>query len=315
MSGVGGTFQPLKRLAAGRGIDGLLVLVALVWGSSYLVAKELTNHAPIAGILAVRFGSAAVLMAAIWAAGRALGKREAFSKWDVRLGALYGLLVGAIMWIETNSIHMTSATNAGLIISLTIIFTPIIEGVWARNHLPRIFFVAATGAVVGVAILVSAGGFGNLNFGDFIMLAAAVLRAWTTAAQGKLAVGKQLSSFNVTVIQFAVIGIGYALLAPAALGAAVAGFGVQQWLEMAYLVLFCSVFGFVGLMVGIRRTSATRASLLLSTEPVWAVVVAASFGGEALGWLGALGAAMIIGFSYWGLSIEASWRQPTPPAQ
>jgi drug/metabolite transporter (DMT)-like permease len=297
------------------GVDGLLLAVALVWGSSYLVAKELTNHAPIAGLLSLRFGSAALLMFGIWAVGRALGKRERFSKWDVRLGALYGLLVGTIMWIETNSIHMTSATNAGLIISLTIIFTPIIEGAWARNWLPPMFFVAAVGAVVGVALLVSAGGFANLNLGDFIMFGAAIIRAWTTTIQGRFAKGKTLSSFNVTVVQFAVIGIGYALIAPNALGQTIVSFGGQQWLELAYLVLFCSVFGFVGLMVGIRRTSATRASLLLSTEPVWAVVVAAGFGGETLGWLGALGAAMIIGFSYWGLSIEASWRQPTQPEQ
>jgi drug/metabolite transporter (DMT)-like permease len=286
----------------------------MVWGSSYLVAKDLTDHAPIPGILAIRFGSAAILMMAIWAAGRALGKRERFTKWDVRLGALYGLLVGTIMWIETNSLHLTSATNAGLIISLTIIFTPIIEGIWARHWLPAKFFGAAVGAVTGVAILVSAHGFANLNFGDFIMLAAAVLRGWTTAAQGKLTAGKQMSSFNVTVIQFSVVGIGYALLAPNAIATAVGGFAGQQWLEMGFLVLLCSVFGFVGLMVGIRSTSATRASLLLSTEPVWAVVVAAGFGGEALGWLGALGAVLIIGFSYWGLNIEASWRQPTPPA-
>lgn len=295
------------------GVDGLLILVAAVWGSSYLVAKDLTEHAPIAGILAVRFGSAAVLMWLIWAVGRALGKRERFSTWDVRLGALYGLLVGSIMWIETNSLHLTSATNAGLIISLTIIFTPVIEGIWMRSMLPAKFFAAATGAVVGVAILVSANGFGNLNFGDLIMLAAAVLRAWTTAAQGKLSAGKQLSSFNVTVVQFAVIGLLYALLAPGSIAATATGFAAQQWLELAYLVLFCSVFGFVGLMVGIRRTSATRASLLLSTEPVWAVVVAAGFGGETLGWIGAIGAALIIGFSYWGLNIEASWRQPTQP--
>ena len=298
-----------------KSVDALLIVVALFWGSSYLVAKDLTNHAPITGMLSIRFGTAAILMLAIWAVGRATGKREAFSKWDVRLGAFYGLLVATIMWIETNSIHLTSATNAGLIISLTIIFTPIIEGIWSRNMLPAKFFVAAVGAVAGVAILVSANGFANLNFGDFIMLGAAVLRAWTTTAQGRLSIGRKLSSFNLTVVQFAVIGLVYALLAPGAIVTAAQGFGPQQWLGIAFLVVFCSVFGFVGLMVGIRSTSATRASLLLSTEPVWAVLIAAGFGGEKLGWLGAIGAVAIIGFSYWGLSIEASWRQPTPPAQ
>jgi drug/metabolite transporter (DMT)-like permease len=85
-------------------------------------------------------------------------------------------------------------------------------------------------------------------------------------------------------------------------------FETQQWLEMAFLVLFCTVFGFVALQYGILRTSATRASLLLSTEPIWAVVTATAFGGERLFIVGLIGAVLIIGGSYWGLAIETKHR-------
>ena len=110
-----------------------------------------------------------------------------------------------------------------------------------------------------------------------------------------------------------VVGALALLLVPGEVLETAQGYELTQWLVLLYLVGFASVFGFVGLMFGIRKTSASRASLLLSTEPVWAVIIASSIGGETLGWLGLLGAAMIIGFSYWGLGIEASWRQPTRP--
>lgn len=293
----------MKRFFNFGKVDLLLLATAIVWGASYLNAKDLTQHATVNSMLAFRFTSAAVLMAII-----ALFRGNKFSKHDWMLGALYGVAVGTIMQIETNGIKITSATNAGLIISLTIIFTPILESIWSRAWLPRMFFVAAVGAIVGVALLVSGNGFKQPNLGDALMLGAAVLRAITTTAQGKLAEGRSISSFNVTVVQLAVCGLSYLALDFGGVVNLVHDFGAQQWFEMSFLVLLCTVFGFVALQYGILRTSATRASLLLSTEPIFAVLTAAVFGGESLFIIGIIGAAMIIGSSYWGLAIEAKHR-------
>jgi drug/metabolite transporter (DMT)-like permease len=284
-------------------VDLLLLATAIVWGASYLNAKDLTQHASVNAMLAFRFTSGAILMGLI-----AIARGNKFSKHDWMLGSLYGVAVGTIMQIETNGIKITSATNAGLIISLTIIFTPILESVWSRSWLPRMFFVAAVGAIVGVGLLVSGNGFKQPNLGDALMLGAAVLRAITTTAQGKLAEGRQVSSFNVTVVQLAVCGFSYLAIDFGGVVNLVHDFGAKQWFEMAFLVLLCTVFGFVALQYGILRTSATRASLLLSTEPIFAVLTAVAFGGEKLFIVGLLGAAMIIGSSYWGLAIEAKHR-------
>ena len=74
-------------------------------------------------------------------------------------------------------------------------------------------------------------------------------------------------------------------------------------------MLLCTVYGFFAMMWGIRRTSASRIALLQGTEPVWAVLIAIMFGGEALNWVGAIGALLIIGSCYWGLGIEQAARQ------
>ena len=284
-------------------VDVLLLATAIFWGGSYLAAKDLTEHASVNSILAFRFTAAALIMTLI-----VLARGNKFSKADWQLGALYGVAVGTIMQIETNGIKLTSATNAGLIISLTIIFTPILESVWSRSWLPRKFFIAAVGAIVGVALLVSGNGFKEPNVGDGLMLGAAILRAITTTAQGKLAEGRKVSSFNVTVVQLTVCGLSYLALDFGGTVKLVNEFETQQWLNMAFLVLLCTVFGFVALQYGILRTSPSRASLLLSTEPIWAVLTATVFGGEQLFFVGFIGAALIIGCSYWGLGIENRHR-------
>jgi threonine/homoserine efflux transporter RhtA len=56
----------------------------------------------------------------------------------------------------------------------------------------------------------------------------------------------------------------------------------STWAVLAYLALGCSVFAFLAQTAAVQRTSASRASLLLGTEPVWAVATGIVLGGEHL---------------------------------
>jgi drug/metabolite transporter (DMT)-like permease len=212
------------------------------------------------------------------------------------------------MTFETNAIALTSATNSGLIISLSIIFTPIIEGAVNKFWLPRNFFVAAGGAIMGVGFLVGGGGFQEPNLGDFLMLIAAVLRAGYQVAQGKLTFGRKVDNLNMTVFQTLSAGLIFLVVDPAGTVSAAAAYGAKEWALMAFLILFCTIYGFFAMTWGIRKTSASRIALLQGTEPVWAVVIAVIIGGESMGPLGLLGAVLIIGSCYWGLGLEQRAR-------
>jgi drug/metabolite transporter (DMT)-like permease len=293
-----------------REVDLALILVAALWGASYLSAKTLTEHAPVLTVLSLRFISTSLAMALIWSI-----KRDRFTRPEVILGIGLGTSQGLILFCETSGVAKTSATNAGLIISLAIIFTPIFESIASKNWLPRPFFVATVVAVVGVALLVSDKGFAAPGLGDWLMLAAALFRALHVTAMGHLTKAKSYSSVNITLLQSITCAVMYSVFSIDGIKDAVQTFDLGLWLDLAFLSLLCGAFAFLVTLWAIRRTSSSRASLLLGTEPVWAVIVGISLGGENLALLGFLGAAMIIGSSYFGQRIETKHRLLTQAEQ
>lgn len=293
-----------------REVDLALLLVAALWGASYLSAKTLTEHAPVPTVLSLRFISTSLAMALIWSI-----KRDRFTRPEVILGIGLGTSQGLILFCETSGVSKTSATNAGLIISLAIIFTPIFESIASKNWLPRPFFVATVVAVVGVALLVSDKGFATPGLGDWLMLAAALFRALHVTAMGHLTKSKSYSSVTITLLQSVTCAVMYSIFSIDGIKDAVRTFDMGLWLDLAFLSLLCGAFAFLVTLWAIRRTSSSRASLLLGTEPVWAVIVGISLGGESLALLGFLGAAMIIGSSYFGQRIETKHRLLTQAEQ
>lgn len=289
-------------------VDLALIAVALVWGASFAVAKDLTEQIGVAPALALRFLIAAAATSALCAArrirppsGRALA-----------VAALLGGSQAAAIGLETWGVHLTSATNAGLLISLALVFTPALESVASRVRLPRSSFVAAVGAVVGVALLVSDEGLSAPNAGDALVILAALVRAAHVTASGRLTRDLPDSSIGVILVQMCVCAIVFSALAGPDLADSAVALDGAGWLRAGFLGLLCSLFAFLVQLWAVRRTSATRASILMGTEPLWALLVGVAVAGEAIGPAGAIGAAVLIAASYLGQAAERRHRLAGP---
>ncbi|MGW9404162.1 DMT family transporter [Arthrobacter sp. NPDC055585] len=293
-----------RRLAAlltARRVDLLLLLVAMVWGSSYLAAKTLTATVGVTVILSLRFLITALALAAIWL----IWNRRRTTRREAATGVVLGFTQAAVLILETHGIAGTSATNAGLIISLVVVFTPVTESIAFRVKLPRTVFVAGVIAVVGVCLLVSADGFAAPGPGDLLVLAAAAVRAIHVTAVSALTRGRGFSALNLTLVQGVVCALLYTAADYQGVLRAVQGFGPGEWMGVLYLGLVCSVFAFLVQTWAIQQTSGSRASLLMGTEPIWAVLIGISIGQEPLALLGFAGAALIVGGTYLGLRAES----------
>ncbi len=113
-----------------RATDLGLLAVAAVWGSSYLATKEIASPDTVFALLGVRFALAtAVLTVVLCRRLAGLTRAEATS------GVVGGMLLAAVCIAETYGVTMTSASNAGLIMALTIVVTPMIQ----RHRVSRRF--------------------------------------------------------------------------------------------------------------------------------------------------------------------------------
>ncbi|WP_307128797.1 DMT family transporter [Streptomyces sp. B1I3] len=277
-----------------------VLLVAVVWGASYLAAKGITTTHTVIAVLVLRF---AIVLPVLVVAGRRRLRALKAAQW--RGAALLGLVLSGIFLLETYGVVHTSATNAGLIISLTMIFTPLAEAVVTRVRPSGTFLAAAGLSVAGVVLLTQGGGFTSPSAGDLLMLLAALARTVHVLAMARIKAVRDADSLSLTTVQLGSAVAVFAVLAAVpgtgqAPWTAAADFDAAQWAGLVFLSVFCTLFAFFVQMWSVRRTSPSRVSLLLGTEPLWAAAVGISLGGERLGVLGVLGAALVLAGTAWG---------------
>ncbi|MFG3349935.1 DMT family transporter [Streptomyces sp. NPDC048018] len=277
-----------------------VLVVAVVWGASYLAAKGITTAHTVLAVLVLRFALVLpVLVAAGWRRLRALDAAQ----W--RGAGLLGLILAGIFLLETYGVVQTSATNAGLIISLTMIFTPLAEAAVTRVRPSRAFLAAAALSVTGVVLLTQGGGFTAPSSGDLLMLLAALARTVHVLAMSRIKAVRSADSLSLTTVQLGSAVAVFAVLAAApGTGAppwAVAlDFGPREWAGLLFLSVFCTLFAFFVQMWAVRRSSASRVSLLLGTEPLWAAAAGIALAGDRPGVLGLAGAALVLAGTGWG---------------
>ncbi|WP_371675867.1 DMT family transporter [Streptomyces sp. NBC_01276] len=277
-----------------------VLLVAVVWGGSYLAAKGITAPHTVIAVLVLRF---ALVLPVLVLAGRR--RLRALSPAQLRGAGVLGLVLGGIFLLETYGVVHTSATNAGLIISLTMIFTPLAESAVRRTAPPAAFLGAAAVSVAGVVLLTQGAGFTAPGAGDLLILGAALARTAHVLLMARIKAVQDADSLSLTTVQLGGAVLVFALLAALpgtgdSPWAAAAGFGPGQWAGLAFLSVLCTLFAFFVQMWAVRRTSPSRVSLLLGTEPLWAAAAGIALGGEHPGPLGLTGAALVLAGTAWG---------------
>ena len=285
---------PISPALALRAGDGVLLAVAIVWGTSYGVAKGALAFYPVLGLLALRFIVAGALLA--WPAWRASSAAQ--RRAGLRVGGPLGLLVMAILLCETYGVAHTRASNAALLISLSVVFTPLLEWAWlGRRPTPALW--ACTAASLLGALLLAGGWNGRFGLGDGLVLAAAGLRALAVCATARWARG--VPALWLTGVQSAVVALGCLALALASGGLPALPRSGAFWGGVLYLALGCTVFAFVAQNWALKHAAPSRVGLLMGSEPVWGALFAMLWLGERLDAAGWAGGALMLAAALWTL--------------
>ncbi len=274
--------------------------IAIVWGASYPVAKDALMFAPVLVLIFYRFLISCVVMAMV------ARKELASTAWgDIARGAVLGSILFLIFVAETFGVSLTSATNTALIISLCVVFTPILDYGLSRRLPPFGVLAGALASCAGVAVLT--GGAASFTFGDLLVLGAAALRAIMVVTTKRLMARRSMSSAALTTIQASTVAsLTLVLILLQGDGGSLAvNADIRFWGAIAFLSLFCTIAAFYVQNAAVRRSSPTRVTLLMGTEPLFGFLLAHILLSEPLSVPTIFGATMIIGGTFLGMTAES----------
>nr|WP_303801217.1 EamA family transporter [Alicyclobacillus macrosporangiidus] len=275
-----------------------MLLVALIWGTTYVASKDVVSSVPVLQFLFIRFALTTLLMLPM-----TFGAIRSADRSTWLTGLVFGLFLFAIFTLETYRVANTSAANAGFIISLFAVMVPLIDSIVYRRRAKLGLLGAGVLSVLGTALLTLRGAQIHVNLGDLLVLGAALCRASQMTLTKKMTDGKQVDSGALTTIQLGVVAIGSGVVSMFQ-HPSLTGLTLSFWLITGYLAVFATMFAFFIQMTMIRRTSPARVAVLMSSEPVFAAVCSVLLLGEHLSVVEMVGGLCIVAAMLWGRRIS-----------
>lgn len=300
----GGVRPNFVRSSAHRIGGPLLAIVALlavsaVWGGSYPLTKVIFAELTPPQVLAARFTLAAIVTtAAFWRSIRLLSRRT------LVLATLLGLLYGLAQIVQTVGLAHTEATISGFITGLYVVLTPLFSAVLVRTRVGGRVWVGAVLALIGLGIMTLRGF--SLGFGEWLTLIGAVLYALHIVGLGAWSHARD--ALGMAVIQVIVVAL-VCLVAVVPDGMALPSSG-SGWLILFYLAVVSGALSMIAQTWAQSQVPASRAAIVMSTEPVFAAAMAIGFLGEPLTWRVLTGGALMFTAM---IVVESGPRSPADP--
>lgn len=267
--------------------DILLLAVAFIWGSTFILVKNALEGITPFTFLAIRFLLSFFCLLLISRPGKKI-----FSKQLWYAGLIIGILLFAGYAFQTIGLIFTTATNAGFITGLSVILVPFFS-IFLSKKLPNIFVVGGSIlATAGLAFLTLGPGL-SVQIGDLLVFGCACGFALHIIFVGRYA--DKLDPNHLTMVQILVVGvlslIMSFLLPVETIPTVWTG---QVMLAIAITSLLATVFAFLVQNNVQRYTSPSRTALILSCEPVFAAITSITLGGEPVTIKIILGAILVL---------------------
>jgi drug/metabolite transporter (DMT)-like permease len=281
------------------------MLTTLIWGSTFVIAKDIVERWPPVAYITVRFILASAVLVLLFPK---LTLRARRAEW--KAGASLGLLMGGGFALQAMGQVYTTPSKSAFVTGLTTPLVPFVALLLLRVRPNLENLIGVTLASIGGMLILAPQGSEPMNTGDLLTLCATTLFAAHITLMSAYA--REIDVRQLTVLQIISAAILFVIvwLAIHAAGAVVSesslpGFISREtaqlvWTErvvwqLVYLATVATVITFLLWTWGQAKVSATHAAIIFSLEPVFATAFAVAVRGanEWMGRRGNLGAALI----------------------
>ncbi len=279
----------------------LLILIALIWGGTFIIVKQSLAVLHPMQVIAYRFTLAFILVF--------LAKyRTVRRHWRASLlpGIGLGLLLFIAFTTQTYGLKFTSPSVSALITGTNAVLVAIFEALFRRKRLSRNSITGVLAATTGLILITWSGASFTFGYGDLLTLACAIFFALHINATGQALT--RCDPSTISVIQFAFVALAAWCTLITASNLEV-NFPATTWYALIYLGLMATGLAFLAQSYAQRDASPVHTAIMLATEPAFATVLAVSLGFEPLTIRLLIGGVLIITgiiFSSYGESFSTS---------
>ncbi|MDP5275845.1 DMT family transporter [Chengkuizengella axinellae] len=270
--------------------DGVLLLVAFVWGTTFVLVQNAISFLHPFSFNGIRFLIAGLFLLLFIL----LYKLKLLKEIDRSL-LISGMVLGIWLFLgyafQTFGLLYTTSSKAGFITGLSVVLVPLFAVFLTKSKLTRNGIIGALVATVGLYML-TIGDRISMNNGDVLVFFCAISFAMHIILTGKYT--NRYSSLLLTVIQVFTVSILSLLLA----------FLFEDWesqlqfnilfknevfIALGITSIFATALAFLAQTTFQKSTTPTRVALIFATEPVFAALAGYLWANEQLSHIAIIG--------------------------
>lgn len=253
--------------------DLSLLLVAIIWGSGFIVTKNALDHITPYYMLGFRFIIASAVLGII-----SFKKLRKATIKDFKAGAIVGLFLFGGFATQTIGMKYTTVGNSAFITASNVVMVPFFYFLLTKRRLDKFEIFGAVLCFIGIGIL-SLDKNLTISFGDFLILLCAIFFALHIVSVGYFA--GEIDPYVIATVQLFVVAV-LSMIFAFCFEPKVTAIRSDMIIPILYLAIFSSMLAFLIQNVAQVHTSSTHAAIILSLESVFGSTFSIIFLKEAL---------------------------------
>ena len=253
-----------------------LILCAIIWGSTFVVIKDATNTMSSAFINASRFTIATIILFVVY-----FKKIKNMSKTELKHGIMMGVALFGGYYLQVLGMEYGSTAGKCAFLSATFcVMVPFLSWAVFKRKPDKYSVISAIICVIGVA-LVSIEKGAKITLGDGIILVSTFFYAVNIMLTAEFSSKEGNDSTILAFLQIAVVAVlGWVVVIAKQDMPVVYTKGAV--LGIIYLGVFATDLCLLIQVVALEKINSTSASIILSLESVFGVIISILFYNEVL---------------------------------
>ncbi len=261
----------------------LLILTTVLWGTSFIITKNITEDVPIFLYLGIRFLIGFIGFIPFFPRLKNLNKKI------ILMGSITGLLYFFGMVFQTYGLQSTTAGKTGFITGLSTVIVPFITWIGFKKPIRIRVWFAVILSIIGMAFLLLEGA-SKFIIGDLLVLVCAIIFAFYIVLNDKYV---NLSDvYLYSIVQVLIIFIS-SFICSLSLQESynLASAHPSFWFVMLYMGIAVMTLTILFQNWSQQYQGPTTTAIIFTLEPVFAALFGYIIGNEMLstfGWIGCI---------------------------